>query len=231
MSLMQENGAAVLAGTLSDEEVVARVRGGEKELFEILMRRHNQRLYRVARGILGDEAEAEDVMQDAYVRAYSHLDQFAGQARFSTWLTRIAVYEALARARRRRRVVEIDAMPDLTRDTFTRSEDRGPERRAIDRDLESVLETAIQGLPDTYRPVVMLRDVEGLSTLETAECLGLSEPVIKTRLHRGRALLRREIAARAGALAGGAFVFHLSRCDRVVQAVLRRIESLESSQR
>src|SRR5262245_59071728 len=115
MSLMQENAtvAAVLAGTLSDEEVVARVRGGEKELFEVLMRRCNRRLYRAARGILGDDAEAEDVMQAAYVRAYSHLDQFAGQARFSTWLTRIAVYEALARARRRRRVVEIDAMPDL----------------------------------------------------------------------------------------------------------------------
>ena len=228
MRLLQENGtvAAVLAGSLSDEEVVARVRGGEKELFEILMRRYNQRVYRAARGILGDDAEAEDVMQDAYVRAYTHLDQFAGNARFSTWLTRIAVYEALARARRRRRVVEIDAMPDLTRDNLTRSEDRSPERRAIDRDLEAVLETAMQGLPDTYRPVVMLRDVEGMSTLETAECLGLSEPVVKTRLHRGRALLRREIAERAGALAGGAFAFHLSRCDRVVEAVLRRIEAL-----
>lgn len=162
-------------------------------------------------------------MQDAYVRAYTHLDQFAGQARFATWLTRIAVYEALARARRRRRVVEIDAMPDFQRDTLLGTDDRGPEQMAIDRDLVTVLEAAIRHLPETYRPVVVLRDVEGLSTQETADCLGLNEAVVKTRLHRGRALLRREIAARSTAVAPHVFPFHLSRCDRVVAAVLRRL--------
>jgi RNA polymerase sigma-70 factor (ECF subfamily) len=210
-------------GTLSDLEVVARVRSGEKELFEILMRRYNQRLYRVALGILGNGGEAEDVMQDAYVRAYAHLDQFAGHAQFSTWLTRIAVYEAMARARRRRRVVEMDAMPDFQRDGFTDPQAPSPERRAIDSDLRSALESAIQALPETYRPVVMLRDVEGLSTQETGDCLGLNEAVIKTRLHRGRALLRRDLAARAGLQAGRTFELHLSRCDRVVAAVFRRI--------
>jgi RNA polymerase sigma-70 factor, ECF subfamily len=211
------------AGALEDEEIVARVLGGEKALFEILMRRYNQRLYRVALAILGNDGEAEDVMQDAYVRAYSHLAQFAGAARFSTWLTRIAVYEALARARRRRRVVEMDAMPDPAKENLTTSAERDPEERAIERDLRSVLETAIRALPELYRPVVLLRDVEGLTTAEAAGCLGLSEPLVKVRLHRGRALLRRDLAVRARGALSEAFPFHLSRCDRVVSAVLRRI--------
>jgi RNA polymerase sigma-70 factor, ECF subfamily len=211
------------AGGLEDEEIVARVLAGEKQLFEILVRRYNQRLYRVALGILGDDAEAEDVMQDAYVRAYSHLAQFAGAARFSTWLTRIAVYEALARARRRRRVVEIDAMPDPAQEALTISAERDPEARAMNRDLRSVLEAAIQALPEPYRLVVLLRDVEGLGTAEAAGGLGLSEPLIKVRLHRGRALLRRDLAARAYGALHGVFELHLSRCDRVVAAVLRRI--------
>ena len=208
---------------LEDEEIVARVLGGEKALFEILMRRHNQRLYRVALAILRDDGEAEDVMQDAYVRAYTHLAQFAGAARFSTWLTRIAVYEALARARRRRRVVEIDAMPDPAKENLTKSAERSPEARAIERDLRAVLEEAVRALPDLYRPVVVLRDVEDLTTAETADCLGLSEPLVKVRLHRGRALLRRDLAGRARGALAEAFPFHLSRCDRVVSAVLRRI--------
>jgi RNA polymerase sigma-70 factor (ECF subfamily) len=211
------------AGALEDEEIVARVLGGEKALFEILMRRYNQRLYRVALAILGDDGEAEDVMQDAYVRAYIHLAQFAGAARFSTWLTRIAVYEALARARRRRRMVEMDAMPDPSKEKLTTSAERDPEAKAIGRDLRAVLEEGIRALPDLYRPVVLLRDVEGLTTAEAADCLGLSEPVVKVRLHRGRALLRRDLDSRARGALAGAFQFHLSRCDRVVSAVLRRI--------
>src|SRR6185436_4709177 len=151
---LMENAVAAPAvlTALSDEEVVARIRTGEGALFEILMRRYNQRLFRVALGILGNAGEAEDVMQDAYVRAYTHLDQFAGHARFATWLTRIAVYEALARARRRRRVVEIDAMPDFEREILLGTDEKGPEQRAIDRDLVTVLEDAIRHLPETYRP-------------------------------------------------------------------------------
>lgn len=215
---------AAPAGALADEEIVTRVLAGEKALFEVLVRRYNQRLYRVALGILGNDAEAEDVMQDAYVRAYTHLAQFAGEARFSTWLTRIAVYEALARARRRRRAVEMDAMPDRAKETLTISTEQNPEERAIGRDLQSVLETAIQALPEAYRVVVLLRDVEGLNTAEAAGCLGLSEPLVKVRLHRGRAMLRRDLAARAHGALDGVFQFHLSRCDRVVAAVMRRIE-------
>jgi RNA polymerase sigma-70 factor, ECF subfamily len=216
---------AELSGTLSDEEVVERVRAGETALFEILMRRHNQRLYRVARGILGDGAEAEDVMQDAYVRAYTHLDQFAGRSSFATWLTRIAVHESLARARWRSRFVEIDAMSIPRKEALPPlwAPERGPESQAVAQSLRSVLESAIAGLPDTYRPVVVLRDIQGLSTAEAAECLDLTEAVIKVRLHRGRALLRRDLSTRAGDALEGAFEFGAERCDRVVEGVLARI--------
>jgi RNA polymerase sigma-70 factor (ECF subfamily) len=210
---------------LSDEEVAARVLAGERELFEILMRRYNQRLYRVARGILGDESEAEDVMQDAYVRAYRHLDQFAGRARFATWLTRIAVHEALARARRRGRVVEIDAMPDVRKESLPalRSAERDPEQRAVDQNLRVALEGAIGELPAPYRVVLLLRDVEGLSTAATAESLGLEVPAVKTRLHRARGMLRRRLAEQAGAACRETFSFQGARCDRVVAAVLARL--------
>lgn len=211
--------------TLSDEEVVERVLAGETELFEILMRRYNQRLYRVARAILTNDGEAEDVMQDAYVRAYAHLAQFAGRSTFATWLTRIAVHEALARARRGRRLVQIEgpgprgesSMKDL------RSTDSGPEQQAIQRDLRTALEAAIGALSESYRSVLVLREVEGLSTAETAECLGISESLTKTRLHRARAAMRREMESRSREVLTGSFPFHLSRCDRVVAAVFARI--------
>lgn len=214
--------------TLSDEEVVARVLAGETELFEILMRRYNQRLYRVARAILVDDGEAEDVMQDAYVRAYAHLDQFAGRSRFSTWLTRIAVYEALARARRGKRLVQIDHFSPAKEGSMS-ADDRGPEQNAILRDLRSVLETSIAALPESFRSVLVLRDVEGLSTAETAESLGISEALVKTRLHRAHAALRREMASRTGDALAESFPFHLSRCTRVVEAVFRRIQAGEGA--
>ncbi len=207
---------------LSDEEVVERVLAGEIEIFEILMRRYNQRLYRVARAILADDGEAEDVMQDAYVRAYSHLGQFAGRARFSTWLTRIAVHEALARARRGRRLVQIEDLSPRKEDSMPSTE-RGPEQQAIQRNLQALLETAVDALPESFRAVLVLREVEGLSTAETADSLGISEALVKTRLHRARAALRQDIESRSRATLATSFPFHLSRCDRVVAAVFERI--------
>lgn len=212
--------------TLPDEQVVSRVLSGEIELFEILMRRYNQRLYRVARSILSDDGEAEDVMQDAYVRAYSHLGQFAGRSSFATWLTRIAVYEALARARRGRRLVQIEDLTSRAEGAmkFSSPAEAGPEQRVIQRDLQNVLEVAMEALPESFRSVLMLREVEGLSTAETAECLGIGESLVKTRLHRARAALRHELENRSRAALGEAFPFHLSRCDRVVAAVFARIQ-------
>ncbi len=223
---MSEATAAVTtaSGALPDEEVVRRVRAGERELFEILMRRYNQRLYRVARSILKDEAEAEDVMQQAYVNAYTHLGQFADRARFSTWLTRIAVYEALGRLRRRRRVreVDVDSETEGTGATLA-SGQPNPEQQALSGELRRLLETAVDALPGNSRAAFVLREVEGLSTAEAAECLGVREDVVKTRLHRARLLLRKELSERAGIVRQDAFAFHASRCDRVVAAVLARL--------
>jgi RNA polymerase sigma-70 factor (ECF subfamily) len=205
---------------LSDEAVVERVRQGETALFEIIMRRYNQRLYRAARAIVGDD-EAEDVLQDTYVRAYTHIEQFAGRAKFSTWLTRIAIHAALARARKTGRLVEIeDDMPQLE------STARGPEKQVADRELADVLEVAVEALPPSFRAVFMLREVEGLSTAEAADCLDIAEETVKTRLHRARGMLRRSLYARLGDSAAATFQFGFARCDRVVAAVLARIASL-----
>jgi RNA polymerase sigma-70 factor (ECF subfamily) len=209
---------------LPDVEVIRRVRAGERGLFEVLMRRYNQRLYRTARSIVKDEDEAEDVMQQAYVNAFQHLDQFAERASFATWLTRIAVHEALARRRRRGRAVEIEAMQsDDGESEVLASRDPDPEAQALTGELRRTLEAALDGLPAMYRTVFMLREVEGLATSETAACLDTSEDVVKTRLRRARSLLQRDLLARAGTDARDAFTFRAPRCDRVVAAVLARI--------
>jgi RNA polymerase sigma-70 factor, ECF subfamily len=208
---------------LTDEEVVQRVLAGEGPLFEVLMRRYNQRLYRVARAILRDEGEAEDVMQQAYVNAYAHLGQFEQRARFSTWLTRIAVHEALARRRRRGRITEMDAMPETDGSGVWTAKGPDPEQQALTGELRKALEDSVDALPESHRSVFVLREVEGLSTAETAESLGLSEDNVKTRLSRSRAMLRRDLFERAGVAAPDVFSFHLSRCDRVVAAVFARL--------
>ena len=208
---------------LDDEEIVARVLRGETALFEILMRRHNQRLYRAARAVVRDAGEAEDVVQEAYVRAFEHLDQFAGRATFKTWLVRIAVHEALARARRRGRVVELPdddtGGGDMT--AFTSPID--VEHSAAARELRAVVETAIDGLPDAFRVVFVLRKIEEMSTAETAAALDIPEETVKTRLHRARGLLRKSIERSVGEGLRSAFAFGAERCDRIVAAVLARI--------
>jgi RNA polymerase sigma-70 factor (ECF subfamily) len=218
--------------TAADEDIVKRVLAGETALYEILIRRYNQRLYRVARSILRNDTEAEDVMQEAYVRAYTHLGQFAGEAKFATWLTKIAVYEALARLRARGRTAELDSMnSDEGAMSTVTSNTRDPERQAYDRELRTVLERAIEGLPEIYRLVFVLRSVEGLSVAETAGCLDIAAEVVKTRLHRARAMLRKDLERHAGLVATQVFSFHLTRCDRVVAEVFRRITHGESESR
>ncbi|PYX83979.1 MAG: RNA polymerase sigma factor [Acidobacteria bacterium] len=209
----------------SDEQVVSRVLAGDTVLYELLMRRYNQRLYRVARAILRDDAEAEDVMQDAYVRAYQHLADFEGRAKFSTWLTRIAVHEALARSRRRSRFQSLDNSEESKGGIMgsLASAGRNPEEAAYDRELGGVLEKAILGLPEDYRLIFMLRDVEGMSTDETAECLAVTPENVKVRLHRARAALRKELYARAGARTVESFQLHAGRCNRIVKNVFRML--------
>jgi RNA polymerase sigma-70 factor (ECF subfamily) len=210
---------------MSDEELVRAVRDGNTSCFAVLMRRYNQRLYRVARAILHDESEAEDVIQQTYVNAYFHLDQFADRARFSTWLTRIAIHEAFARMRKAGRMTRVEGLADREDAVAEplRTPGPDPEQRAYARELAATIEAAVAQLPDDFRGVFMLRDVEGLSTQETAVCLGLNEVTVKTRLHRARGLLRRALTLQLGAAASTAFQFHAPRCDRVVAAVLARL--------
>src|SRR5215469_5680564 len=212
------------SGGLTDEEIVQRVRAGDASLYEVLVRRHNQRLYRVARAIVRNDAEAEDVMQDAYVRAFAHLDQFEGRARFGAWLTRIAVNEALARLRMQQRIQPLAedggegeyAVP-------ANSHFRNPEEHASNAELGRILEETLLSLPAQYRAVVMLRDVEEMSTAETAEALGLTEENVKVRLHRGRAILREGISDRVGSTTREAFPFMGTRCERMIALVMRRV--------
>ncbi len=213
------------SGTVPDAELVRRIRNGETALFELLMRRYNARIYRVARAILRDDSEAEDVMQQAYANAYLHLEQFAGRASFATWLTRIAVHEAIACSRRRGRAAELDAPIESVDATAhdVRGTAPNPEHQAFAAELKTLLESAVDALPESHRLVFMLRDVEGLSTAETAECLEISEENVKTRLHRSRAMLRNDLFERTGAVTSSAFQFHLSRCDRVVAGVMAKV--------
>jgi RNA polymerase sigma-70 factor, ECF subfamily len=204
----------------SDVEIIQQVLAGNTALFELLMRRYNERIYRAARSIVRDEQEAEDVMQQAYVNAFTHLRQFNGSAQFSTWLTRIAINEALARVRRRGRYEALDDDLSNVEPFMPTNPVQNPERQAFVGELRGLLEWAIDTLPDGMREVFVLRDVEGLSTAEVAESLEVSEDVVKTRLSRGRAALRRALLERTGASAPEAFRFYRPRCDRVVQQVL-----------
>lgn len=221
MSLPASQSAAAPA-TLSDEEVVERVLAGDTSLFEILMRRYNQRLFRVARGILAEDAEAEDVMQEAYVRAFRELASFRGEARFATWLTRIACHEALARAQKRRRLVSISGLgggepPDPPAETAS------PERDLENRELHAVLREAVEVLPDPLRAVFCLREIEGLSTEQTADALGLTIENVRVRLHRAKLALRQTLDARIGREVRRLYLFDGDRCDRVVEGVFRRL--------
>ncbi|CAN5923153.1 RNA polymerase sigma factor [soil metagenome] len=213
--------AAPPSSTLTDEEIVGRVCAGEHELFELLMRRHNARVYRAARAILRDEGEAEDVMQDAYVRAYEHLKDFEGRARFSTWLTRIAVHEALARVRSRRRFESLDVHTEEP--SMSTEAGASPEQQASDVEMRALLERAVDALSDDFRAVFVLRVVEGMSGAEVADCLGIGEETVKTRLFRARGRLQEMLVASIEPALPSLYAFHLSRCDRVVAGVMRRL--------
>jgi RNA polymerase sigma-70 factor (ECF subfamily) len=156
-------------------------------------------------------------MQETYVRAFVNLDQFAGEAKISTWLTKIAVYEALGRLRRRKRM---DEMPEMLSST------ESPEREAYGHELRTAIESAVDALPPLYRSVFVLREIEEMSGAETADCLGITEETVKTRLHRARRLLRRRLQNSVGAAMDSAFAFGSKRCDRVTDMAMNRILQL-----
>ncbi|HEY6098302.1 MAG TPA: RNA polymerase sigma factor [Anaeromyxobacter sp.] len=211
------------SASLDDADVVRRVRAGETALFEVLVRRHDQRVYRTIRSILRDEGEVEDAMQQAWLQAYLHLAEFAGAAAFSTWLVRIAANEALQRLRRRKPLSAVSA--DGEEDTVDlRADD--PEERAASREAVRLVERAVDRLPAHYRTVFVLREVEGLSTADTAAALGIGEEAAKVRLHRARSLLRDSLSELIGDSAAEAFQFLAPRCNRMVARVMAAIEKL-----
>ena len=201
---------------LPDTQLVRRVLAGEAALFEVLVHRYSQRVYRAARAILRDDAEAADVVQETWVRAYRKLGQFAGRAKFSTWLTKIGVYEARARRHRSTTRTARSREPGAPRELGNQP-DGGldPERTALVREVRAVMEAAIEGLPDHYRTVFVMRVVEEMSTADTAEILSLSQDVVKTRLRRARALLREKLRAAVGPVGREVFPFAGARCKRM----------------
>ena len=209
---------------ISDDEVVRRVVAGERELFELLLRRYNQRIYRSVRAILRNGDDVEDVMQQAYVNAYRHLHQFEGRSSFATWMTKIAMREAAARNKKNVSLLHLVREPEgesAMNDIREPSPD--PEARAVALDLMQHVEAEVAALPEAYRSVLLLREVEGLSTEETAECLEVTAEVVKTRLHRARAMLRDALYRRAGVGLQTIFSFGAQRCDRVVARVMDEI--------
>ena len=210
----------------TDENIVLRILRGEVLFFEVLMRRHNQRIYRAVRSILRDDCECEDVIQETYVRAFEHLAQFEGRAQFSTWLTRIAVNEAIKRSVARGKLDPLnseDSDGDYQAMSVPDQKSPSPETHAARGELAALLEDSILALPPAYRSVIMLRDIEEMSTSETAQALSITDSNVKVRLHRAHELLRTELLSRAGASGPQAFTFPATRCNRVVAAVFKRL--------
>jgi RNA polymerase sigma-70 factor, ECF subfamily len=212
-----------MSESLSDWEIVRRILAGDAASFELLMRRHNQRVFRVVRSIIRDDDEAEDIVQESYVRAFVHLGQFGGRSEFATWLTRIAVNEAIARKSRHKVIQYMDLDAPKNVNLQPHVVNGQADHRACNNELREVLTRAIDGLPDELRTVFTLRVVEELDTEETAASLELSESNVKVRLHRARSLLKERIDEQIGAGVRQVYQFDGERCDRIVKAVLQRL--------
>jgi RNA polymerase sigma-70 factor (ECF subfamily) len=195
------------------------------------MKSNNRRLYRLARGILRNDSEAEDVVQETYVRAFTHLDSFNGDSSLSTWLSRIAINEALGRLRRQRPGVEFSSLPQETLEAqiiqFPLSAPLDPEKTMAQREIQHVVEHAIDELPEAFRLVFITRVVEGMNVEETAELLGLRPETVKTRLHRARTMLRDNVERKIGPVVMDAFPFAGRRCERLTETVLQRLKITE----
>jgi RNA polymerase sigma-70 factor, ECF subfamily len=210
---------------LADVELLANMRAGDPAAFVALMRSNNQRLYRLARGFLRNDLEAEEVVHDTYVRAFTHLDGFKGGSSLATWLARIVSNEALGRLRRRHPTINIDDMAEtLTAGDgpFVAAEPT-PEQAIARREIRRAIEKAVDELPPSFRSVFMLRAIEQMSITETASCLGIPCETVKTRFHRANKLLRQTLTAQFGTIFDDVYLFLGSRCDRLVATVLQSI--------
>ena len=215
---------------LDDASLAARVQAGDPAAFELLMRRHNRRLYRLARSMLRNAADAEDALQDAYLAAYQNMSAFRGEASLATWLSRVVVNQCLARLRRQARrdnIVPMVAMGGLDEQeaiTMPADDKDSPDRALIRAELRAVLERKLDELPETFRTVFVLRSVEELSVEETARTLDLPEATVRSRHFRARSMLRESLAMDIDIAERDVFSFDGERCDRIVANVLRRLD-------
>lgn len=220
--------------SMADTDLVARAASGDDAAFERIMRRHNRLLFRTARSILKSDAEAEDALQEAYLRAWRSLGSFRAEARLSTWLVRIVINESLGRLRRRSaQVLALDATIDLgdvsMEDVMAGNPDEQPERTAMRTELRALMEACIDALPEAFRTVFMLRAVEELSVEEVSAALGLPEATVRTRFFRARGLLREGLARDIDHAMADAFSFDGARCDRIVAHVMATLASRSSA--
>ncbi|MET3597279.1 MULTISPECIES: RNA polymerase sigma factor [Mesorhizobium] len=220
--------AAIAAADDGDMALVRRALAREADAFRSIIKTHNQRLYRIARSVVRNDAEAEDIVQEAYMRAFASLDAFRGDASLATWLSRIVINEALGRLRKKKRIVAMPENPEaqiirfpLNPNDLNPSDD--PERTMAQRQILGLVERATDSLPDVYRTVFVARVIEGLSIEETAELLGIRPETVKTRLHRARALVRKALDDEIGPVLLDAFPFAGRRCERLTQAVMKRL--------
>jgi RNA polymerase sigma factor (sigma-70 family) len=206
---------------LDDAALVERAQRRDAAAFWLIIKRHNQRLHRIARAVLDDETEAQDVLQETYIHAFQHLSEFRAEARLSTWLTRITLNEALGRRRQRRPTVDVNSIKAMPAPVSAHEAD--PEEGAALAEIRRMLERAVDDLPEHFRMVFIMRDVEEMSTEETALLLGLRPQTVKTRLHRARRLLREKLRDKFAAVFTDTFPFAGAPCDRLVQSVLDRL--------
>ncbi|OBQ58664.1 RNA polymerase sigma factor [Mesorhizobium erdmanii] len=206
-----------------DVLLVQRALARDADAFRVIIKANNQRLYRMARGILRNDAEAEDVVQEAYVRAFANLPAFRGESSLATWLSRIVINEALGRLRKQRHTVAMPENPEAQIIRFPLNPSDDPERTMAQRQILALVERATDSLPDIYRMVFVARVIEGLSIEETAHLLGVRPETVKTRLHRARTLLRKALDDEIGPVLLDAFPFAGRRCDRLTLAVMNRL--------
>lgn len=193
---------------------------------ERLMRAHNQRLFRIARGILKDDAAAEDVVQNAYVAAYTRFSQFEGRSSLSAWLSRITAHRAFDELRRRKREQRLgEQQIEAAEIAGSGPSSPSPEVQALSQELRLQMEDAVDALPEVLRSVLVMRDVEGMTSLETADALGIEEGTVRVRLHRARGRLKADLARDLGAHLPQVFAFAGERCDRIVARTLSKLES------
>ncbi|TPN02181.1 RNA polymerase sigma factor [Mesorhizobium sp. B2-1-3A] len=210
-------------GPSGDVLLVQRALAREAGAFRVIIKTHNQLLYRIARGVVRNDAEAEDIVQEAYMRAFASLGSFRGDSSLATWLSRIVINEALGRLRKRRHTVALPENPEAQIIRFPLNPSDDPERTMAQRQILALVERATDSLPDIYRVVFVARVIEGLSMEETADLLGVRPETVKTRLHRARTLLRKALDDEIGPVLLDAFPFAGRRCERLTQSVMRRL--------